>query len=207
MSTDTPNTRSPRSPYTALGLIGSVLIFVASILTLKQMAAAGAVLYVLAGLLVLALGISRLMTRDEDAPEEATLIPVLDPAFVRAQYQRAAQVAAELISLAPSAPVDHFKSAIGRLVLALDPLMSLGGVTIESASVSGYPPYPEVAQTPMIGDDTDFVSFHLLRIDASLRRLEREVNAPLPAIQKVAAASGEFIPPLRAIKAVIEQNS
>ena len=144
----------------------------------------------------------RFLQHNREIRARAVLTPVLDLRVLRRQVA-ALRSAVTFITAAAAQPNDPkaLRQAVFALYGAALPLMKRSETTIETASVAGYPPYPAVETMTMPGDDSDFLSFHVIRLEASCQKLETIVSNELVLAETVSQVTGEIIPPLRAIEA------
>lgn len=139
----------------------------------------------------------------------ATLTPIYDKHALRAQIDVLASSVKLLVDCHPFADPTITQRGIGVIYGALSPLLARGPVTIETATVAGYPAYPDTDISTMPGDDSDFVSLHLLRIEASVDKFNALIDDEADWIfaEIISEVAGELIPPLRAIEAQIPKDS
>lgn len=133
---------------------------------------------------------------------QAELTPVFDIQNLRGQVLIVDRAWALLQKAAGYADINPkgLRQAVETMHAALKPILARGPTTLENASVTGYKPYPGIEVVSLPGDDGDFISFHLLRIDGSLTRLRTLVASDQVLSETASQIAGEFIPPLRAIE-------
>lgn len=144
----------------------------------------------------------RLSRRDRAIRAQALLTPTLDLEALRGQLNVLASSVKLLVESHDFKDALITKRALSVVYGAIMPILARGPVTIETATSPGYPPHPEVDVSTMPGDPSDFHSMHLMRIEASLQRLQRMVETQDVMIfdETVAHVAGELIPPLRALQ-------
>lgn len=150
----------------------------------------------------------KLSTRDQHFRRLASLTPVVDRTTLRGE---ATILAAAVDAL--SATLNNARSnadtrlkAMQVVLSAAAPIMSRGNVTPQQATVEGYPAWPEIDRTEMPGQEGDFLSVHLIRIDATAKRLNFLMNEEVLFEETVANIAAEVVPPLRAMEAVVEAS-
>lgn len=155
------------------------------------------------------LGWWRLSRSDRHFRWLAALTPVVD----RSTLQGEATILAAAID-ALSATLRNTRSdsdvrlrAMQNVLTAAAPIMARGDVRAEDATVEGYPAWPEVDRTEMPGQDGDFLSVHLIRLDATAKRLITSMNEEILFQETVARIAAEVVPPLRAMEAVVEGSA
>jgi hypothetical protein len=147
----------------------------------------------------------RLRKHDQQRRWLAQLTPVTDRSTLSGEVTiLKAAIEALIATLGnPRATAGTRQQAIQQVLSAGAPLMLRGNVTVETATVAGYPQWPEVDCTEMPGKDGDFVSLHVMRLGATMSNLERMANERLVFEETVGRTAGEIVPPLRAIDAAI----
>lgn len=188
--------------FIAGGLLGGQILF-----TFLFFVIGGSPL-LLPALAILPLGILiwiilRINRRNREIHIRAELTPVFDMGNLRGQVLVVDAAWKFLQSAAQAAQnnPERLSQAVQTMFGALKPLLDRGPTTIENATVAGYKPYPGIETMSMPGDDADFISFHLLRIDASLARLASIANTEHVLSETISQVAGEFVPPLRALEA------
>lgn len=157
---------------------------------------------ILASFIACALIAFRLSGRDRRIRAQAMLTPTFDLEALRGQLNVLASSVKLLVESHDFKDALITKRAVSVVYGAIFPILARGPVTIETATSPGYPPHPEVDASTMPGDPSDFHSMHLMRIEASLQRLQRMVETQDVMIfdETVAHVAGELIPPLRALE-------
>lgn len=198
---DTLANVTPARTWTVLG-ISYVAVLVLSLLLLPQVPA-----IVVVALATVAAWIALVRLRLADARHRwvATLTPVVDRTTLGGE---ATILAASVDALAatlrnPRSSVDVRLEAIQTVMSAAAPIMSRSNITPQMATVEGYPAWPEVDRTEMPGQEGDFLSVHLIRVDATAKRLVLMTAEPVLFEETVARVAAEVVPPLRAMEAVI----
>jgi hypothetical protein len=97
--------------------------------------------------------------------------------------------------------------AARRVLMAAEPIMARGGVTPETATVAGYPAWPEIDRTELPGSEGDFATMPLMRVDATVKRLSQLVQADVILAESIAQIAGEVVPPLRALEDALSKES
>jgi len=154
------------------------------------------------------LGWWRLSRNDRHFRWLAALSPVVD----RSTLQGEATILAASVD-ALSATLRNARSdpdtrlrAMQVVLSAAAPIMTRGGVRPEEATVEGYPAWPEVDRTEMPGQDGDFLSVHMIRLDATAKRMLTSMGEEVLFQETVARIAAEVVPPLRAMEAVVESE-
>ena len=181
-------------------LVGAIVLILG-----RHVAVSAAVVLVLTVLAWIVM--SRRIRRDDEIRALARLTPVLDPSVLKGEVDvLRAQFGAFLATLSnPASRRQDHRAALGRVAAAAEPIMARDGIDERSASVAGYPAWPEIDRTRMPGDEDDRLTVHLLRAEASIMRLSRTVDEGGQLLQEtVARMAGETVPPLRAVAAVID---
>lgn len=199
---DTLANVTPKRTWAMLGA-AYVAVLVLSFLLLPQIPAV-----VVVALATMAAWIALVRLRRADARHRwvATLTPVVDRTTLGGE---ATILAAAVDALAatlrnPRSSVNVRLEAIQTVMSAAAPVMARSGVTPEMATVEGYPAWPEVDRTEMPGQEGDFLSVHLIRVDATAKRLVLMTAEPVLFEETVARVAAEVVPPLRAMEAVIQ---
>lgn len=137
----------------------------------------------------------------------ATLTPVTDTSTMSGEITILnAAIDALAATLAnPHATRPTRLQAVQQVLSAGAPLMTRGAVTVETATVAGYPAWPDVDSTEMPGQDGDFVAVHLMRLRATMTHLQTMASERLVFEETVGRTAGEIVPPLRAIEAATEK--
>lgn len=153
--------------------------------------------------------LNRMRRHDAHYRGLARLTPVVDRSTLQAEVSALAASRDELVATLgnPRSDTTTRLSAVGRVLLAATPIMARGGVTAETASVTGYPPYPEIDRTEFPGSDGDYTSVHLMRVDASVDRLARAVGSDVILSESIASLAGEVVPPIRSMDAAIRAGT
>lgn len=148
---------------------------------------------------------TRFSRHDREIRLRASMTPIYDMLALRGQVDvlsSAVSLLQEVVDQKRGKPA--LRQASDALFSALKPLLERGPTTVENARVAGYPPYPDIETVAMPGDDQDFVTMHLLRIEASFLRLRDATTANGALAETVSQIAGEFVPPLRAIQAQLD---
>lgn len=147
---------------------------------------------------------SVLRKRDQHFATLALLTPVVDRTtlvhqvdLLKASFQNL------LSSISHPVGVEARAGAIALVTNSALAIMERGGVTVETATVAGYPRYPEIDRTPMPGTETDFLTVPLSRIEATITRLERSITTDVVLSESIAQIAGEIIPPLRSVEVTL----
>lgn len=150
----------------------------------------------------------RLSRRDRHYRWLAALTPVVDKSTLQGE---ATILAASVDALSATlrnqrSDADTRLRAMQVVLSAAAPVMGRAGVTPQTASVEGYPSWPEVDRTEMPGQDGDFLSVHLIRLDATAKKMMTAMGEDVLFEETVARIAGEVVPPLRAMEAVVESE-
>jgi len=157
--------------------------------------------------LVTALGYRSLSKQDRAVRSYAALTPVVDDAILVGEVRIVAAAADTLLKTIAN---PNSNEAIRRLAIlgvmsAAQRIMNRGGVTVETAAVAGYVAWPEIERIEMPGNPGDYQTVHLLRIDASAKRMVDTVERGGTYIaETMATMAGEVVPPARALLALME---
>lgn len=185
-------------------LLGSAYLcaLILSLLLLPPVAAGGVV-----GVATVAAWIILIRLRRADARHRwvATLTPVVDRTTLAGEATiLAASVDALTATLRnPRSSSNVRLEAMQTVLSAAAPIMARASVTPQDATVEGYPAWPEVDRTEMPGQPGDFLSVHLIRIDATAKRLVTMTAEAVLFEETVARVAAEVVPPLRAMEAVV----
>ena len=147
----------------------------------------------------------RLSTRDRHHRWLASLTPVVDLSTLQgeAQILRAAAGALNATLRNPNSSVDARLRGVQMVLSAAAPIMGRNSITPQMAVVEGYPAWPEIDRTEMPGQAGDFLSVHLIRIDATISKLAETAAAGLVIEEQIASIAAEVVPPLRAMEDII----
>lgn len=187
-------------------LFASFLLMMAGTFLLPSLlATAGAALLITALASYLFL---RLRKHDAHIQVLSTMTPIVDWSVLTGEVAiLEASRNALIATLSNSASTVQTRIATANgLLRAAQPIMARGGITEETATVSGYPPYPEIDQTELPGSNGDFLSIHLMRIDASVTRVARSITDGVVLAETIGQLAGEVVPPLRALEAALQKK-
>lgn len=149
-----------------------------------------------------------LSRRDDHYRVLAALTPVVDRSTLQgeATILTAAVDALSATLRNPASSSDVRLRAMQVVLSAARPMMLRGGVETETATVDGYPAWPEVDRTEMPGEEGDFLSVHLIRLDATAKSAMTAMSEEVIFQETIARIAGGVVPPLRAMEAVIEEG-
>lgn len=202
--------RVPKWQWAALALF-AVAFLAASIVAPYSdgMPITGMMLLVL-GVVVTTLGFRALSKTDRAVRSYAALTPVVDDAILVGEVRIVAATADTLLKTIanPNSNVAMRRLAILGVLSAAERIMKRGGVTQETATVAGYAPWPGIETIEMPGNPGDYQTVHLLRIDASAKRMVDTLEKGGTYIAETfATMAGEVVPPARALLSQIEPPS
>jgi hypothetical protein len=156
---------------------------------------------------VTGLGYRSLSKQDRAVRSYAALTPVVDDAILVGEVRIVAAAADTLLKTVanPNSTEALRRLAILGVMSAAQRIMNRGGVTVETASVAGYAAWPGIERVEMPGNPGDFQTVHLLRIDASAKRMVDTIDQGGTYIAETfATMAGEVVPPARALLALME---
>lgn len=202
--------RVPRWQWAALALF-AVMSLAASIMApyTDGMPITGLMMLVL-GVVVTALGLRTLSRTDRAVRSYVALTPVVDDAILAGEVRIVAATADTLLKTIanPNSNPALRRLAILGVMSAAERIMKRGGVTQETATVAGYAAWPEIERIEMPGNPGDYQTVHLLRIDASAKRMVDTIGKGGTLIAETfATMAGEVVPPARALLAEMEPPS
>lgn len=150
----------------------------------------------------------RMRRHDHHVRALAKLTPVFDHSSLVGEIAilEASRDALAATLANPASSIETRLHTANQLLSAALPIMRRGNVTIETATVSGYPPYPEIDQTELPGSNGDYLSIHLMRIDASVTRIARAAANDVILAESIGQLAGEVVPPLRALELALPKT-
>ena len=164
----------------------------------------------LVGAVATFLGFRSLSKLDRAVKSYAALTPVVDEANLQGEVRIVAATADTLLKTIanPNSNLALRRLAVLGVMSAAQRVMNRGGVTPETATVAGYAPFPAIERVEMPGNPGDFQTVHLLRIDASAKRMvDTAAKGGTLIAETFATMAGEVIPPARALLAEIDPQA
>jgi hypothetical protein len=162
---------------------------------------------------IAALGYHSMRRTDLALMRMATLTPVMDPKILGGEIAIVLAATDTMLKTFanPNAGLPIRRLSVMGVMSSSQRLMNRAGVTVETATVDGYPPYPEIDRTEMPGNAGDIETVHLLRIDASAKRMARIADETHGGGQWLfnetfAVMAGEVVPPARALLAALDER-
>ncbi len=202
--------RVPRMHWTLLCLLFLVVLTTAVLLPMQDGVPIAGAIVLLIGSAATALGYAKLRGIDRGVVSYASLTPVVDVEILHGEIRIVAAATDTLLKTFanPNATVALKRLGVLGVMSAAQKVMTRGGVTPETARVAGYAAWPEVERIEMPVNPGDFQTFHLLRLDASAKRLLGTLSlGETPIAETLATMAGEIFPPARSLLAEIETNA
>lgn len=195
--------RVPAWQWTCLGAFVVAALFAAYALPYDREGRPVIGLVVLAlATLVTVIGFRSLLKQDRAVVRYAALTPVVDVAILEGEVRIVAAAADTLLKTVanPNSTAALRRLSVLSVMSAAQRVMNRGGVTAETAAVAGYAAWPGIERAEMPGNPGDFQTVHLLRIDASAKRMVDTLGSgSTPIAETFATMAGEIVPPARAL--------